>query len=726
MKRIISFFLILAVLLSILPWGAKAAKAEHRPMPFRDVAEGAWYRENVQYIYDRKLMNGTAANLFSPEEKTTRAMLVTILHRLAGSPNPVSGTGFQDVKEGSWCAAAISWAAEQGIVNGVNEKEFAPDAYISREQTATILFRYAAWKNQGTDARADLTAFPDGKSVSAWASDALSWAVAEELVKGVSRKDGVYLLPQDGATRAQLAALLHRFCVNVLDLDRLHIAYIPLDNRPVNNQRPVYQMEGADIRVHMPEESLYATRLDGQEPNPNGTAYGDREALLAWLKEVENDCDVFVLSLDQLLSGGLVNSRAMNGSDLSLEYEIMDYLEELSKKKPVYIFDTVMRIASTVGYLGLGLEAYNAFRSYGTQKRAALTGEELTIENIYAGYRFDEKGEPVETALTEEDLKAYHDARRRKLSLADYLLREVDSLAGLLIGVDDSYPLNSIQTNEIAYLRGKLAENQYLFCGTDELGMMAVTRAYCDYMDYSANLSLRYFGGGEDWVVDQFATETLQESMQQHMEALNMSVTEENAEGEILVLSRGTSAEEAAEFMAAWLENEKAGIFTVAIDTSGTNLTFESLMAELPVKHLLGYSCWGTGANAMGISLSMGISRLCWLKNEKDREENSVAAFQRALAFAFVKDIAYCRGCRSSLTDLSAQGIEAHIMSQEATVKILQGLQGKEIAAGNGKFASFPQVSLSDFSAPFARTYEVRFAVLLGEEIYSDPVQENP
>ena len=725
MKRFFAILLAACTLLPLLSVKSEAAKAEERPLPFTDVAETSWYRGDVQYIYNRELMNGTSAAKFSPEAKTTRAMLVTILYRVAGSPETQSQTGFEDVKAGSWYAAAVTWAAEKDIVTGVSETEFRPDDFISREQAATILYRYARYKGCEMTDGAELNTFPDGEKVSSWAKEAVSWSVAQGLINGNPKSGALYLQPQQGATRAQLAAILHRFCVNILELDRLHVAYIPLDNRPVNNQRPVYQMEGAGMKVYMPEESLYATRLDGQEPNPNGTTYGDREALLAWLKSVENDCDIFILSLDQLLSGGLVSSRALNNSDLSLEYEIIDYIAGLSEKKTVYVFDTVMRLASTVGYLGLGQEEYNAFRNYGTKKRAILTGEDLTIENIYAGYRYDENGALIETSLPEEALTAYHDARRRKLSLADRLLREADGLAGLFIGVDDSYPLNSIQTNEIAYLQARLEDRQYLFCGTDELGMMAVARAYGDFYDFTAAVSVRYFGGGEDWVVDQFDTATLEEAVEQHMDALGMEVVTENAQAEVLVLSRGCDEASAAEFVAAWKENDEAGISTIVIDTSNTELTFEGVLTELPVKHLLGYSCWGTGGNTMGIALSMGLTRLVWLEKEEDKREESTTAFMRALAFTFVKDIAYCRGCRGSLWNLSPQGIEDHLMGQERTQRILQGLAGKEIMTDYGSYAVFPEVSLADFSAPFNRSYEIRFQVLLGDEI-PEPEPEEP
>lgn len=716
MKRIRSVVALLLVLCALMPLLPAEARASDDLLPFLDVAPGAWYRENVQYAYDRELMYGTSAAKFSPEANATRAMLVTILYRMDGSPVVQGTLAFRDVAAGRWYTSAVTWAAENGIVAGISETEFRPNDNITREQVAAILYRYARYRGCDVSGTAALDTFPDADSVSPWAGAAMGWAVAKGLISGSLRNGTTYLEPRQGATRAQLAALLHRFCVNLLEPDRLCVAYIPLDNRPVNNQRPVYQMEGAGMLVCMPEESLYATRLDSQTLNPNGTAYGDRAALLTWLKSMEDTCDIFILSLDQLLSGGLVSSRAMNNDDLTFEYEVIDYIAALSEKKTVYVYDTVMRLASTVGYGGLGIDAYNAFRNYGAQQRALLTGAELTIENIYAGYRYDENGAPIETALSEEALTSYHKARLRKLLLADRLLSSADSLAGLFIGVDDSCPSGSIQSNEIVYLRAHLQKGEYLFCGTDELGMMAVARAYADHYAYKAAVHVRFFGGGEDLVVDQFDTVTLREAVGQHMAALGMEQVEAKAQAEVLVLSRGCDAASAAAFVEAWKENNASDIPTIIVDASGSELTFEAVLAELPVEQLLGYSCWGTGGNTIGIALSMGLTRLTWLEKEENKSENDTSAFMRALVFALVKDIAYCRGCRSSLQDLSPAGIETLLMAQERTKRIVQGLAGKRIMISRDRYAVFPEIHLTEFSAPFDRSYEIRFRVLLGDE----------
>ena len=178
---------------------------------FKDVNKNAWYHEAVDYAVSNSLFSGTSNNTFEPNAAMTRAMLVTVLWRYAGSPK--EGTNnFIDISNGQWYTDAVAWAAKNEIVNGVGNGKFAPNNNISREQIASILYRYAQQLGLNTSKSTKLTNFPDGSSVSSYAKDAVSWAVAEGLITGSNGK----LLPQDNATRAQVAAILMRFVQNVV------------------------------------------------------------------------------------------------------------------------------------------------------------------------------------------------------------------------------------------------------------------------------------------------------------------------------------------------------------------------------------------------------------------------------------------------------------------------------------------------------------------------------
>ncbi len=175
---------------------------------FRDIRPGDWYVAGVQYVCDKGLMEGMEEDRFAPEAPLTRGALVTILHRLEGSP-ACMGRSFRDVPGGQWYANGVVWAASRGLVNGFEDGTFRPEEPVTREQLVTILYRYTAGKERVTTARADLSGFTDARQISSYARDSLAWAKAAGLVSGM---DWGGIDPQGRATRAQVAAILQRFC----------------------------------------------------------------------------------------------------------------------------------------------------------------------------------------------------------------------------------------------------------------------------------------------------------------------------------------------------------------------------------------------------------------------------------------------------------------------------------------------------------------------------------
>jgi len=178
---------------------------------FTDVKENDWFYANVQYVVENKLMNGVAEDKFAPNDTLTRAMLVTVLYRNAGEPAVNKSIPFADVDMGSWYANAVVWAKQNGIVNGVNETEFAPDANITREQIAAIMFRYAQYKGMEAVTLEENLHFDDADEISEYAVSAMNWAVGTGLMKG---KSATTINPKDNATRAEIAAILQRFIEN--------------------------------------------------------------------------------------------------------------------------------------------------------------------------------------------------------------------------------------------------------------------------------------------------------------------------------------------------------------------------------------------------------------------------------------------------------------------------------------------------------------------------------
>lgn len=185
--------------------------------PFTDVVAGTWYYGAAAYAYNNGLFAGMTPTTFAPNATMTRAMLVSVLWRLAGAPAPKAPNTFVDVPDGAWYTDAVTWAAENGVVSGIGGSRFDPSGFVTREQTAEILYNYAHSKGYDVSARADLTAFPDAGSVSGWAEEALSWANAAGLINGTVRDGQTILAPQGSASRAQVAMILMNYVEHVVN-----------------------------------------------------------------------------------------------------------------------------------------------------------------------------------------------------------------------------------------------------------------------------------------------------------------------------------------------------------------------------------------------------------------------------------------------------------------------------------------------------------------------------
>lgn len=208
-KRLLSLALALCLVCSLLPGTALAAGEN----PFTDVPASHWAHDDITYVYENDLMNGTDGSLFSPESTTTRAQVVTVLYRLAGQPAADWENPFWDVPASAWFHDAVTWAWENDITGGVSSTHFGAGNAVTREQLATFLYRYAQDQGYDTSAREDLSGYSDAGLVSSYATEALSWANATGLITGTT---GTTLSPKGSATRAQVATILSRFCQDVI------------------------------------------------------------------------------------------------------------------------------------------------------------------------------------------------------------------------------------------------------------------------------------------------------------------------------------------------------------------------------------------------------------------------------------------------------------------------------------------------------------------------------
>lgn len=531
------------------------------------------------------------------------------------------------------------------------------------------------------------------------------------------------------------------------DLSKLPVmAYIPLDNRPVNVDRVIYEAESAGFTVLMPDEDLYATRLDGQPLNSNGTQYGSPEKLTEWMKEMDSETDYFVISLDQILSGGLVNSRSI--SEIDKEYEIIAEIVELSLTNHVYIVDTVPRLATcTLDYLKANADTYNYLRAYNRKPRASIPASKLTIDAIVAGYGKDEKNKeiPIDAKYVESVKTSFH-TRERKLRLFDALL-EQDTARRIkyFVGIDDSLPEKTIQTNEIDYIKRAMGSRGLIYSGTDELGMMATLSLMIDFYGYTVNAAAVYFGGTENASSgSDFDIEVVRENVEKHLKSAGVHlVSRDNADLEIVVLTKPEKSILNSKYISQMIDylnqNIAAGVPTIVINTAPNaysgHLEYR-MIREVEMSMLLAFSSWGTVGNSIGLAMCNGISRYLYLNSRERSSDEADIAFLKGLMFSFEKDISYLRGGGKVLfneyltknefsttnfykDEAQARKVEKDLedvlKTSEYNVSvndIIGNMTDSRYFKGlDGECGIIKSIDVNNYSAPFYRSYEIRFDI---------------
>lgn len=544
--------------------------------------------------------------------------------------------------------------------------------------------------------------------------------------------------------------------------DQPVVAYVPLDDRPDNVERVVYLAESVGYTLAMPEADLYRTRLDGQPANENGTQYGDMAALYEWVLDQEAaGCDRYILSMDQLLSGGLVNSRhtaetltvtLSDGTEMTDRELMTALLGELARDEnnQVWLLDSVMRLAPTTGYAGFGLEEYNALRAYGAEGRPVLTGEDLTAEAIQADYRLGSDGEelpPANFGLTGPQVTEYLAARSRKLALAERMLQTVQCGGyenfHVIVGIDDSSEEDSIQKNEIAYLRSLLREGDALLSGVDDLAFKAVAKLYLEESGWDgAAVSVTYFGGTEDRPACDYDYLPLTEIMAEHFDFFGLREAETGAcQIRVLVLTQPADETKKAEYICSLvdeLKGDAAQIPAILIDASngtyGTSF-HESLTKEVQLGRLLSYAGFLDMAIVTGTALSHGIARYAFLQNG-EQTESTERAFVRTLADSIIKDFCYKHVVREDLLayirgelggdpnnfwapDIDREAVQARLESgmEQATEAVVKNLERSNFISSLAPYEErgWGNVALSNYRFPWDRAFEIGMDIDLGD-----------
>lgn len=535
------------------------------------------------------------------------------------------------------------------------------------------------------------------------------------------------------------------------------LALVPLDDRPDNVECAEYIAEMEGYNIVTPDKDLYSTKLNNQPLNKNGTQYGNREKIYEWLLEMEDrGCDRYVISLDQLLSGGLVSSRAMtqsapiklpNGNSVS-ETEFLNILmEALSKDENnrVWLLDTVMRLAPTVGYLDWTAEDYDSIRAYASEPRQELSS--LSAESVKTHYRVGVDGTEIDFesfGVSEDKFADYLSARERKLTLTDEMLDLVyardNGIFRVLIGIDDSSEAESIQKNEITYLNSRLREGDALLSGVDDLEFKSICRMYLDDISWSgAECELRYFGGLEDEAACVYDYRPLSETVTEHLEFFDLHLRTTNTL-QVLILTKPENERIAEEYcdqlINAINENQKNEIPTILIDASDQqygNMFRDKLRKNADIGWLIGYAGFLDMAIVTGTALSRGIARYAVLSEGK-ADTASNEAYMRMMTDAVVRDFCYVGGVRAKVNDkvISSGGATANFYEPECDVDALTGFMSNQMAKAASpvvknlekssfissldgyELSEWENVELSGFNFPWNRAFEIRMDVLIG------------
>ena len=548
------------------------------------------------------------------------------------------------------------------------------------------------------------------------------------------------------------------------------IAYVPLDDRPDNVERMVYLAESLGYALAMPEEDWYRTALDGQPLNGNGTQYGDRGRLFRWVLDQEAaGCDRYILSLDQLLSGGLVNSRCAGGYDVSLPggetVQVYAMLDELlaalsaDGSNVVWLLDSVMRLAPTVGYEGGTLEAYNSIRAFGALPRRTLENEALNLEDISESYWWGPDGENLRSWAKEEgtyETALRHVRSRDRKMVLSYVTQDTLSQPGhenfrLLIGIDDSSLEDCIQKNEIAYLRRGLRTGadgkqlDWLLSGVDDLAFKAVAKLYLEERGWNGGgAAVRYFGGAEDRPACDYDFQPLTEIMAEHFAFFGLtdqSSDDLSASLQILVLTQpadeGQKEAYYTDLVKALRDNREHRRPTILIDAGngayGTAF-HQALTKETELGWLLSYSGFLDMAIVTGTALSHGVARYAFLQGGEQTEATE-RAWARTLADSVVKDFSYKNVVRNDLLayirndlagdpnnfwvpDIDRAAVQTRLESgmDAAAADVVRNLERSNFISSLEPYAErgWGGVALENYRFPWDRAFEIGMDIQLG------------
>lgn len=478
--------------------------------------------------------------------------------------------------------------------------------------------------------------------------------------------------------------------INVNTNKKKVIAYIPLDDRPCNLDRVNLGAQAMGMELLIPPTNYFKNYLDKQGTNENGWQIGCPDKIESWLGDMtkEFDIDSYIISLDQLCSGGLIGARKFDHPISAKESvdRVKRVMDIIPSNKKVYLFDVVLRLATTIGFDGLDFNDYDASYKYASAPRRKITttaDELIARDEIIKNYNVDTNGnwiDPMNYGFNRDKATKYLEVRKRKFTLnceVGKLLNKYKN-AKFVFAVGDANNNDTIQTNEINHIKRHItSSSEQIFAGIDELGMTMLGRVSNDFYTTSpTKVKVTYFGSGKNMLADVYDVETLETNVNKHLSLIGAQVVDSNEDIEVLILTKpnpnNSDSKQHEEI------EEQSGIIqwcvnnntrnrnhpTIVIDASWfrtkgghfQNRMLGNIGSPMELPKLLAYSNWNTVGNAVGMALGHGIGRYAYLKSQSKVNKREALEGQVKLLFTeYAKDICYIVGGKWKLDrDLGA------------------------------------------------------------------------
>ena len=416
------------------------------------------------------------------------------------------------------------------------------------------------------------------------------------------------------------------------------VMLIPLDDRPINYDTVQKAAASSGLKIILPPKDIIATELQ-DKTDGTGSHGGNPTALINWIEAHKSEADGYIISADQLHSGGLVESRSLK-PEISTDQgkanlDIIQELKEDFPNKPIYVFDTVMRLASTAEYEGLDTTKYTQFRRYGGVPRKVLTS--FSISSVKAAYNQDANGNPIPLSgtspidngnysISQSERDQYLAAKSRKLDLNYKVIQEAAYADYTVFGVDDSNPKNTVQTNEINWLNFHIANTigstkSAIVSDADGISLNLLARMTKElYSQPSIKYHVQWFGADGATKQEPYHFEsTLGELLKTQITISGGSIVTDKNSADVSLLVLSPDSINRASLVSTYNSNMSSIIPTTVIDLKDSHADdyiMGNIVAGGNVSRMLAYSAWNTAGNRMGIALGTGGSRFNFMRYE--------------------------------------------------------------------------------------------------------------